>query len=67
MKVENLKQIRKKSKFNQKELGEKLRISQSSYNKKENGINPFTIDEIKELRTIFSLSNKDIIEIFFEN
>lgn len=65
MKLKILKEIRKRNNYNQKEIGEMLEISQSSYNKKENGINPFTIDEIKILKDILHLSNQQIIEIFF--
>jgi hypothetical protein len=47
-------------------LGGELEISQSTYNKKENGIIPFSLEEIKELKTILNLDNRQIINIFLD-
>lgn len=64
MAINELKEIRKKAKYSQDFIGEKLNISQSTYNKKENGINPFTIGEVKLMKTILKLTNDQVVKIF---
>ncbi len=64
MAIDQLKILRKQANFSQEYLGEKLDISQSTYNKKENGIIPFSLEEIKELKNILNLNNEQIINIF---
>lgn len=66
MKVLELKSIRVKKGLTQQKLAEKLKISTTTYTKKENGVNPFTVYEIKQLKNILMLSNNEIIDIFFE-
>lgn len=62
-----LKALRVKNGFTQKDIAEILGISETSYNKRENGSLEFTISEIKKLKNIFNLSNDDIIRIFFSD
>lgn len=64
MTIDQLKILRKQAKYSQDSMGEKLNISQSTYNKKENGIIPFSLEEIKELKTILNLNDGQIISIF---
>lgn len=64
MGIEQLKILRKQANYSQDFIGEKLAISQSTYNKKENGINPFTLEEIKKLKDILKLDNTQMINIF---
>ncbi|AVK49927.1 hypothetical protein AXY43_19155 [Clostridium sp. MF28] len=66
MPIDQLKVLRKQANFSQEYLGGELEISQSAYNKKENGIIPFSLEEIKELKTILNLDNKQIINIFLD-
>lgn len=66
MGIAKLKDLRKKAKYNQEHIGVQLNISQSTYNKKENGINPFTLEEIKLLKNILSINDIDIIDIFLK-
>ncbi len=60
-----LKSLRIKMGFTQKVIAKKLEMSESSYNKRENGLIPFSLDEIKKLKIILKLDNEDIIRIFF--
>ena len=66
MKVLELKSIRVKKGLTQRSLAEKLKINTTTYTKKENNINPFTIDEVKQLKNILILSDEEIIGIFFD-
>lgn len=66
MGIVKLKNLRKKANYSQEYIGDKLSISQSTYNKKENGINPFTLEEIKLLRIILNIKDSDIIDIFLK-
>ena len=51
----------------QKDLAAKLGIQASSYNKKENGINPFSSIELQKLKILLSLEDDKFIKIFFDN
>lgn len=51
----------------QKDLATKLGIQPSSYNKKENGINPFSSIELQKLKILLSLEDDKFIKIFFDN
>ncbi|NRT90126.1 transcriptional regulator with XRE-family HTH domain [Clostridium beijerinckii] len=62
---EYLKILRVKKKLTQKNVADKLGIATSSYTKKENGINPFNIDELKEIKKIFNIEDLEFIKIFF--
>ena len=56
--------IRKK-KLNYKEISKKMNISESGLNKKINGKNFFTQEEIFLLKKILKLKNSELIQIFF--
>lgn len=60
-----LKSLRVKNGLTQRDLAEKLGISETSYNKRENGSISFTIDEIKKIKIHLNLTDADIIRIFF--
>jgi len=60
-----LKSLRVLNGLTQKELAEKLEMSETSYTKRENGQISFTVDEIKKLKLILQLSYEDVIRIFF--
>lgn len=66
MQPEFLKILRIKLKLTQKEVALNLGIATNSYTKKENGINPFTIDELKKIKNLFNINDSDFIEIFFK-
>lgn len=65
MDINKLKVLRKNKNISQSFLGNALKITQSAYNKKENGLNPFTLKEVKQLKKILNISDYDIIDIFF--
>ena len=48
-----------------KKLSEKMRISESGFNKKINGKYFFTQEEIFLLKKILKLKNSELIQIFF--
>ena len=48
-----------------KKLSEKMRISESGFNKKINGKYFFTQEEIFLLKRILKLKNSELIQIFF--
>ena len=52
-------------KLNYKKLSEKMRISESGFNKKINGKYFFTQEEIFLLKKILKLKNSELIQIFF--
>ena len=52
-------------KLNYKKLSEKMRISESGFNKKINGKYFFTQEEIFMLKKILKLKNSELIQIFF--
>ncbi len=64
MAIDQLKILRKQANYSQKYIGEKLDISQSTYNKKENGVIPFSLTEIKKIKNILKLNDGQIINIF---
>lgn len=47
-------------KMSQRELAERIGISQKSYSQKENGIHDFTLTELFQMCTIFKCSISDI-------
>lgn len=49
----------------QKEVAKKLGIGETSYVHRENGKHDFTVSEVNRLRSILTLSDYDILEIFF--
>lgn len=52
-------------KLSYKKLSEKMRISESGFNKKINGKYFFTQEEIFLLKKILKLKNFELIQIFF--
>ena len=52
-------------KLNYKKLSEKMRISESGFNKKINGKYFFTQEEIFLLKKILKLKNSELVQIFF--
>ena len=59
-----IEKIREK-KLSYKKLSEKMRISESGFNKKINGKYFFTQEEIFLLKRILKLKNSELIQIFF--
>lgn len=51
----------------QKDMAESLDIQPSSYNKKENGINPFSAIELKKIKTLLKLNDSEFMKIFFND
>lgn len=62
---EYLKILRIQKSLTQKKVAEMLEIAPNSYTKKENGNNPFSIEELKKIKKIFEISDSDFIKIFF--
>ena len=60
-----LKEKIRDKKLNYKKLSEKMRISESGFNKKVNGKYFFTQEEIFLLKKILKLKNSELIQIFF--
>ena len=54
-------------KLSYKKLSEKMRISESGFNKKINGKYFFTQEEIFLLKRILKLKNSELVQIFFQN
>ena len=52
-------------KLSYKKLSEKMRISESGFNKKINGKYFFTQEEVYELKELLELSNDELVHIFF--
>ena len=60
-----LKEKIRNRKLSYKKLSEKMRISESGFNKKINGKYFFTQEEIFMLKKILKLKNSELIKIFF--
>ncbi|WP_455035903.1 helix-turn-helix domain-containing protein [Leptotrichia massiliensis] len=60
-----LKEKIRDKKLSYKKLSEKMRISESGFNKKINGKYFFTQEEIFMLKKILKLKNSELIQIFF--
>lgn len=60
-----LKEKIREKKLSYKKLSEKMRISESGFNKKINGKYFFTQEEIFLLKQILKLKNSELIQIFF--
>ena len=60
-----LKEKMRDRKLSYKKLSEKMRISESGFNKKINGKYFFTQEEIFLLKRILKLKNSELIQIFF--
>jgi len=58
-----LKALRAKNNINQKKMASVLNITVSTYNRKENGLRSFLIEEAREIANFF---NKGIDEIFLQ-
>lgn len=55
-----LKALRVKQQLKQQQVAEKLGISETTYNRKENGVSDFTIKEAIKLGEIFCINPGDI-------
>ena len=64
--LQDLKIIRIKKSLTQKDIADKLGIAPNSYTKIENGNNPFSVNELKELKKVFNISDSEFMEIFFK-
>ena len=60
-----LKEKIREKKLSYKKLSEKMRISESGFNKKINGKYFFTQEEIFMLKKILKLKNSELVQIFF--
>ena len=60
-----LKEKIREKKLSYKKLSQKMRISESGFNKKINGKYFFTQEEIFLLKKILKLKNSELIQIFF--
>ena len=60
-----LKEKIREKKLSYKKLSEKMRISESGFDKKINGKYFFTQEEIFLLKKILKLKNSELIQIFF--
>ena len=60
-----LKEKIREKRLSYKKLSEKMRISESGFNKKINGKYFFTQEEIFLLKKILKLKNSELIQIFF--
>ena len=60
-----LKEKIRDKKLSYKKLSEKIKISESGFNKKINGKYFFTQEEIFLLKKILKLKNSELIQIFF--
>jgi len=67
MKSNELKSKRIKFGYTQTDVGQALSISKSSYSKKENGVQNFSIAEIKLLRKILEINDLELVDIFFND
>lgn len=65
MNIELLRKKRKELGITQEDIAKKLNIARTNYTKRECGYCPFTLSDIREIRKILKLSNKETIEIFF--
>ena len=62
-----LRSLRALSGLTQKQIAEKLGLSETSYTKRENGLIDFSVEEVKKMKEVFGLSDAEIVEIFFAN
>ncbi|EQK42730.1 hypothetical protein ANS017_26070 [Paraclostridium bifermentans] len=56
--------LRAKYDLTQEALAQKLGVGKASYSRKENGKNPFSVDEVTKLKNIFSLTDEEVVKIF---
>lgn len=66
MSPEYLKILRIKKSLTQKDVADELGIATNSYTKKENGNNPFSVNELKEIKRLFQINDSEFIKIFFD-
>lgn len=60
--MEKLKEIRKNKKFTQKDVAQKLNISQQTYSDYENGKSEPNIDVLKKLSKLFNISIDNLVD-----
>ncbi len=66
-KIMDLKAERVRNGLSQSQLAAKLNISQFTYNRKENGIVDFSLEEVKKLKKELKLTSRQINNIFFKD
>ncbi|MGL4742302.1 MAG: helix-turn-helix transcriptional regulator [Sarcina sp.] len=64
MKLEKLKEERIKKNITQKDMADLLKITKSTYCRKENGSIVFKLDEVKLIQDYLKLNKEDIFKIF---
>lgn len=67
MKYSELKALRVKNGHTQEQLGILMNMGKTTYCKKENGQIDFTLADIKLLKRVYSLSQEEILSIFFND
>ncbi|SHH19977.1 helix-turn-helix transcriptional regulator [Clostridium grantii] len=60
-----LKAARIRGGYSQKKLAQLALLGETSYSKRENGVVPFTINEVSNIAKILNLSSEEIMKIFF--
>jgi putative transcriptional regulator len=65
-KFPELKALRIKNGISQNKISNLIGISETSYNKRENGKIEFTLSEIIIISRIFNLCGEEIFDIFFD-
>lgn len=60
-----LKAYRVRLGLTQKDIANKLGISEFAYNKRENGHVDFTLSELRKLKQVLGMGDDDLIRIFF--
>ena len=67
MNLQLLKSKRVLNRYTQESIAEKIGISTKTYNRKELGIKPFTINEVVLLTILLELNLAEVNQIFFDN
>lgn len=67
MNARKLKSIRVDHGYTQETLSREIPITTKTYNRKELGVVPFNIEEIKKISEIFNLTLDQVNLIFFDN
>ncbi|MFA6809253.1 MAG: helix-turn-helix transcriptional regulator [Eubacteriales bacterium] len=62
-----LKAYRVRLGYTQKDMANKLGMSEFAYNKRENGHIDFGLSELRRLKQVLHLSDEELIRIFFTN
>lgn len=62
-----IKAYRAKHGYTQKDVAEKLGISEIAYNRRENGQLDFYVSELRKLIEVLQIPEEDVIRIFFNH